>query len=105
MTAHNNKQTTTNNADELKVQIADVFWVFGRRGFTDTETVADSVRKIERIMKIDRNQLLREILEELPERNDLEGTEPPMPITVYARGFNNALDTITATIKSKLKEK
>jgi len=33
------------NKTELEIQIADIFWVFGRRGFTDTESVDDSVRK------------------------------------------------------------
>lgn len=37
--------TNTNWLDELEIQLADIFWVFGRRGFTDKETVADSVRK------------------------------------------------------------
>jgi len=30
---------------ELEIQIADILWVFGRRGFTDTESVDDSVRE------------------------------------------------------------
>lgn len=100
MTAHNNKQTTTNNADELnlnacrKHQDKEVFGEFGQRGCVDCVWTARYT-----------DQLLREILEELPEKQDEHPMEDGVPVETYGyeEQHNQLLDTITATIKSKLR--
>lgn len=53
--------TTSNKpVEEIRTRIADVLWVFGRRGFTDTETVDHSVRKIERIFQDSQLDLIKQ---------------------------------------------
>lgn len=102
------KQTTTNNADELRPNYC--FWC-GAYGRGQLEFCANCSYKIgtyppeiETLITQAQNKLLREILEELPEKEEHDKNNfgnKCNPICHNA-GKNDAIHTITATIKSKL---
>ncbi len=80
----------TTNKTKLEIQIADIFWVFGRRGFTDTETVDDSVRKTV-------YAITQAMLDALPEGLELDGIK--YKETAYVGGFNQAISEMETAIK------
>ena len=87
------------NKTELEIQIADIFWVFGRRGFTDTETVDDSVRKT-----------IQAMLDAMPEKESETSEFHTSDMNYFSstgiqlernKGFNKAVDLMESAIKKR----